>query len=245
MNENTDRELALEEEDRLPWLEAVDSDEEAGVSKGKLLGLLAAAALALAVVVGGVSWLRSQKAGNSDSTMITAPDGDYKSRPTDVGGMKVDGQGDAALATSEGTEANGKLDMNAQPETPVVGTKAPTAVASKPIAAGTPSATAAIAAGGNMPTAPTPTGAGPALASATVPGAAMVQIGAYGSEAEATQAWAAVSRKIPAIAGMGKSIVPAVVNGKTWYRLRLAAGGDPAGACAKVRAGGGSCMVVK
>ena len=36
---DTDRELSLQEEDRLPWLEAVETDEEdEGVTGSKLVG---------------------------------------------------------------------------------------------------------------------------------------------------------------------------------------------------------------
>jgi hypothetical protein len=59
---DTDRELGLQDEDRLPWLEAVESDDDDdGLSGSKLLGFVLAAVLALGLVVGGVTWLRSQQ----------------------------------------------------------------------------------------------------------------------------------------------------------------------------------------
>ena len=47
----TDRELSLQDEDRLPWLEAVEDDEEEGLSSSKILGFVLASLVALAVGV--------------------------------------------------------------------------------------------------------------------------------------------------------------------------------------------------
>ena len=53
---DTDREgLELSEEDRLPWLEAVeDADEDEGISPAKLAGGVIGALVALGVVIAGV-----------------------------------------------------------------------------------------------------------------------------------------------------------------------------------------------
>lgn len=245
MNELTDRELSLDDEDRLPWLEAVDSDDEEGVSTGKLVGLVLAGLLALAVVGAGIWWINKQKPATAeDGTLITAQEGDYKVKADDAGGMKVEGQGDTAFATSEGGAANGTLDMGAQPEAPVAGTKVAAAPITAPVASG-PSATAPVGPGGTVAAiAPKPAAAPVAAAPAASGGSGQVQIGAYGSEAEASAAWNSVSRKVPALSGMNRTIVPAVVNGKNWFRVRVGAG-NPADLCAKIKAGGGSCMVVK
>ena len=150
MNDD-DRNGTLESEDRLPWLEAVESDEEdEGLSASKLLGFLLAALIALGVVLGGVWWLRSQGEGpNGDGSLIAAAEGDYKVKPGDPGGMKVEGQGDASFDASEGAEANGKVDMAAKPETPMAANKAPAVPAGKPVAAGA-SVTAPIANSGAL-----------------------------------------------------------------------------------------------
>jgi SPOR domain len=245
MNQNTDHELALDEEDRLPWLEAVDSDDNEGVSTGKLLGLIGAALLALAVIVGGVWWLRNQKSGSGDSTLIAAEEGPFKSKPDEVGGMKVEGQGDTAFAASEGAEANGKVDVNAQPETPVAGSKTAVAAPTMP----TPSANVPVANGGAIQAKPPVAGvtAMPAAAPAVAAGAGtgLVQLGAYNSDAAATQAYGALAQKHSVLAGLSKSVVPAAVNGTTMYRLRVSAGGNATAVCAKLKAGGANCLVVK
>jgi cell division protein FtsN len=246
MNDTVDRELALEEEDRLPWLEAVDNDDAAGVSTAKLLTLLGAAVLAIAVVVGGVWWLRSQQGGSGDSTLIAAQAGDYKSKPDDAGGMKVEGQGDTAFATSEGAEAAGKVDTTAQPEAPVAGGTAATAAAGvKPVVGA--SATTAVAAGGALVAKPPVVGvtAAPTAQSAAAPGTGLVQLGAYNSEASANQAYAALAARHSSLTGLSKTVVPAAVGGTTMYRLRVSAGGNASTVCSKLKAAGANCIIVK
>ena len=132
---DTDRELSLQEEDRLPWLEAVETDEEdEGVTGSKLMGLVLAGLLAIGVLVGGIWWLRNQQGPSGDGTLIAAQEGDYKVKPDEPGGMKVEGQGDASFAASEGAEANGKVDVNATPEAPVAVVKQSQVAAAKPAA---------------------------------------------------------------------------------------------------------------
>jgi hypothetical protein len=191
-----DRELSLQDEDRLPWLEAVEDDEEEGLSSSRVLGFVLASLVALALVVGGIWWLRGQQKpipGSSEDTLIAAQEGDYKVKPETPGGMKVEGQGDSSFAASEGSVANGKMDMNAQPETPVAATKGviPPATPAKPVVAGKSMTTAVPAAGGKFAVNP-PAGAAPAV---TAAGGALVQLGAYGSEATASAAWAEPSAR--------------------------------------------------
>lgn len=232
---DTDRELSLQEEDRLPWLEAVETDEEdEGVTGSKLVGFVLAGLLALGVLVGGIWWLRSQQQGPSgDGTLIAAQEGDYKVKPDEPGGMKVEGQGDASFAASEGAEANGKVDLAAKPEAPVAVVKQTQVPAAKPTTpAAKPAVTATLAAPATTPlSAPAPSGGG------------LVQFGAYGSQATAEEAWATLTGKNPTLARLSKSVLPAAVGGKTLYRLRANAGSPAAAAalCAKV----GNCIVVK
>ena len=227
----TGQELGLQDEDRLPWLEAVDSDDDSeSVSSGKLIGFMLAGLVAIGLIVGGVWWLRNQKPEpQGDGTLIAAQQGEYKVKPDAPGGMKVEGQGDSAFAASEGAEANGKVDIAALPEAPVAGTKAAANTAPKPAAA-KPAVTAAVPPSGGKLTAP---GAGGTL----------IQLGAYNSEATANAAWRALAAKNPTLAKLSKSVAAASVGGKTYYRLRANAG-SPANAaamCGQV----GNCMVVR
>jgi hypothetical protein len=241
-----DRELSLQDEDRLPWLEAVDNDDDdEGISGGKLAGFVLAALLALGVVVGGVWWLRGQQQGPSgDGTLIAAAEGDYKVKPDDVGGMKVEGQGDSAFATSEGAEATGKVDMAAKSEAPIIPAKSAVVVPKPATPAAAKTSTTIADAGGKLvakpPVAPVPQPA----AMATGGGSGLVQLGAYGSQASAEQAWAVLSQKYGYLGALAKSINPAAVGGNTVYRLRAQAGGQASQICAKLKSAGANCIIV-
>lgn len=225
----TESELGLQDEDRLPWLEAVDNDDdEDGVSSGKLMGFLLVGLAALGLIVGGVWWLRSQQqAPQGDGTLIAAQEGDYKVKPDAPGGMKVEGQGDSTFAASEGAEANGKVDTAAQPEVPVAAQKT---AAAKPVVVAKPAVTAAVPPSGGKLVAP---GAG----------GTQIQLGAYNSAASANSAWSSLAAKTPALGKLPKSVVTASVGGKTYYRLRADAGSaaNAAAMCGQV----GNCMVVR
>lgn len=227
-------ELGLQDEDRLPWLEAVDEDEDIErVSTGKLVGFVAAALIALGIVVGGVWWLNGQKPGaDGDGTLIAAQQGDYKVKPEDKGGMQVEGQGDSTFATSEGAVATGKVDASAQPEAPMTGAKA-SGAAPKPVAAGKASVSTAVPTSGGRLTANSP---------APSPGTT-IQLGAFDSAATADSAWRTAVARNAALGRLTKSVVRADVNGRTYYRLRADAGSaaNAAALCRQL----GNCLVVR
>lgn len=230
------------DEDRLPWLEAVeDEDADDTITPGKMMALIVAALVALGIVIGGV-WLMRSKSGPAnatDPTLIAAAEGDYKVKPDAPGGMKVEGKGDSAFATSEGAEATGKIDTNALPEAPVKGVKGVTVAD----AAGKPSANTTVAvpkAGGQL-VAKTPVVVAPVRTGA---GGTMVQLGAFGSEAKAGTAWTTLAGKFAFIAPLKRQIVAAEVGGSTVYRLRAEAGGQAAAVCARLKAAGENCIQV-
>ncbi|UVO54455.1 SPOR domain-containing protein [Sphingomonas sp. SUN039] len=232
---------AATDEDRLPWLEAVDDeDADEGVSPGKMMALIVAALVALGIVIGGVWLMRSKGPANAtDPTLIAAAEGDYKVKPDAPGGMKVEGKGDSAFATSEGAEATGKIDTNALPEAPVKGVKGVTVAD----AAGKPSANTTVAvpkAGGQL-VAKTPVVVAPVRTGA---GGTMVQLGAFGSEAKAGTAWSTLASKYAYVAPLKRQIVAAEVGGSTVYRLRAEAGGQAAAVCQKLKAAGENCIQV-
>ena len=110
------------DEDRLPWLEAVEEeDDEPGVGAGRLIAALIAGLIAIGLIVGGVYWLRQKDAagGPGEGELIAAPEGSYKERPENPGGMQVEGTGDIAYGASEGADVNSTLDLTALPEAPV------------------------------------------------------------------------------------------------------------------------------
>ena len=108
--------------ERLPWLEPVEEvDDRHSPSMGKMIGLVLFGILLLGAVVGGYSWWSQQGATSGGSgELIAAPAGPYKIKPEDPGGMEVEGEGDAAFAASEGAEPQGKIDVAAVPEAPLV-----------------------------------------------------------------------------------------------------------------------------
>src|SRR3546814_20836602 len=96
--------LGLADEDRLPWLEAVeDEDDGGGVAVGKLIAAVIAALVFIGLVVGGVFWLRERRPAGSGE-LIAAPEGNYKipAEGPATRGMAAEGEGDAAYAANQG-----------------------------------------------------------------------------------------------------------------------------------------------
>lgn len=235
-------------EDRLPWLEPVeDEDQRAGAGAGTLVAALVAALVALGLVVGGIFWLRDrQELSGGAGELIAAPAGAYKERPTEPGGMKVEGQGDAAFAASAGADVNSSIDISALPETPVAGAgsvAAADAPVAHPAAAGAAPTTLAKSAP-VQPAAPAAAGAGAAPVATVAAGAGgMIQLGAFSSEAKANQAWKSLSGRFAYLKPLTSSITPVAAGGNTLYRLRVS-GGDVRTACAKLKVAGETCSVV-
>lgn len=115
--------LGPADEDRLPWLEAVeDEDDGGGVAVGKLVAAVIAALVFIGLVVGGIFWLRDRGPEGSGE-LIAAPEGDYKvpAQGPATDGMTVQGEGDAAYAASQGEEVNSTINPAFGPEAPVAG----------------------------------------------------------------------------------------------------------------------------
>jgi hypothetical protein len=211
---------SFDKDDRLPWLEAVDDEEGGdGPSAMKLIVAVLIGLAAIGGIVGGIFWLGSRDGTvTREAELIRAPEGDYKVRPDDPGGMTVEGEGDSAFAASTGADTKGRINTDAVPEAPV--TQAPPPKAPAPAAAEP------------MLKAPAPTNAGPAI-----------QLGAFSSQAGATNAWKALSGRFAYLAPLSHSIVPVAAGGKTLYRLR-ASGPGSANICGRLRVAGESCVTV-
>lgn len=213
------------DEDRLPWLEAAEEEETGtGVSITKLVGLLILGVLLLGSIVGGYSWWSQRGATGGGGEMIAAAPGPYKVKPADPGGMDVEGEGDTAFATSEGTEPQGRIDMAAVPEAPMVKAEPKPAPATKPAAG--KQAPAALA-------------AAPQLAS----GGSSIQLGAFSSEASANNAWKALSTRFAYLEPLTHSVIPVQTGDRTLYRLR-ANGAEAANICGRLRIAGETCVTV-
>jgi SPOR domain len=225
---NRDDDLGLDDPDRLPWLETADGyDVEESGSPLKVAGLVLGGLALLAAIVGGIYWLQRNNAGGASGNgeLIAAQEGDYKVAPTDREGKNFEGEGDAAFAASEGK----KVGVNIDP--------------AKAKAAATDAAPAAA------PAAPAAPGAAPAKAGpAPAAGSGFVQLGAYGNQSKADEAWGAMSKRFTFLSGLNRRVTEgAAEGGRKVYRLQ-AITTNPAAAqqlCAKLKAAGENCMVVK
>jgi len=233
----------IHEEDRLPWLETVEPDEPRGPGAGRVVASVLLGLVVLAGLVWGIYKL--QRASQSpDGQLIAAQEGNYKVRPTDPGGMKVKGEGDAAIATSAGKgSGTGAIDLGAVPEAPVAGRRQVAQPEKQDD--GAASAIAAVPASGGKLKAAAPVGANRPAAAPIPAGGSLVQLGAYPSESVANAAWTSFSKRFGYIAQLGKSVQPVATGGRTLYRLRVNAGSanQAADICGRLRVAGESCFV--
>ena len=86
---------ALDNDDRLPWLEAVEEEgADGGPSALKLIVAVLIGLAAIGGIVGGVFWMGSRDGAETrDPELIQAPGGAYKVRPDDPGGGARGGGG--------------------------------------------------------------------------------------------------------------------------------------------------------
>ena len=222
--------LNLEDDDRLPWLEPADREEDNdGVSPLKLLAFILTGLIALGAIVGIVYWVQSRNiaAAVGDAQLIAAPPGDYK--------------GDASFAASEGVERAGKIDPSRVPEAPVTGGPTPAPAQTAKVTGAKPAArfSAPVADETRRPANAQP-------AAGTKGSGAMIQLGAYGSQSSAKDAWGRLSKRFDYLASLGTSVESVKVGDTTLYRLRASAGSasQASALCGKLRVAGESCLVV-
>lgn len=97
--------LALDEDERLPWLESSNDEyEDEGSDSGRMMGFVLMGLVALAAIVGGIWWAthRTTDPQLADGSLIAAPSEPYKTAPSDAGGKQFAGTGDSSFAVSEG-----------------------------------------------------------------------------------------------------------------------------------------------
>jgi cell division protein FtsN len=213
--------LNLDDPDRLPWLETADGYEyNDGASPLKVALMVLGGLAFLAAIVGAIYWTqRNQSAGtDGNGALIAAQEGDYKIRPENSEGKTFEGQGDSAFAASEGKKGSATIGTD----------KAKTdaaAPAAAPVAA-----------------------ANPAAVAATTPGATLIQLGAYSDAATAEQSWTALTKRFGFLSGVNRKIAEGAADGgRKVYRLQ-AVSADAAQAqqlCAKLKAAGENCLIVK
>lgn len=227
---------ALDNDDRLPWLEAVEEDgSEGGPSALKLIVAVLIGLAAIGGIVGGIFWLGNRDGAETGAPeVIAAPDGPYKVKPDSPGGMTVEGQGETAFDAAQGGSPNASIDTTAVAEAPVTAqpkAQAPASAAKEPPLLKAPPASNAPAAAPEAPAAPVATGG------------ATIQLGAFPSAAAAEKAWKALAGRFGYLAPLSHSVVQANVNGKTYYRLR-ASGPGAAGICGRLKVAGEQCLKV-
>jgi hypothetical protein len=206
--------------EKLPWLEPVEyEDEPSGISARKMLALVAVVLIGAALVAGSFFLLgRQDPAGPATPELIRAEPGPYKIKPADPGGLDVAGESETAFQTSAGEDQDALLDPVKVPAQPAT---EPESVEPAPE---TPAPAAPV-----KPAAPE----APAASGGTV-----IQLGAFKNSAQAERAWSALSARFPSVAALNKMVVP--FSGGV--RLR-ASGAAAQQACDTVRAGGENCFV--
>lgn len=233
-------EPGIDEDDRLPWLETVEEEYRDRRPVGRiLLGIL----LLVVVAVGGYfAWTRlQQNRGGGNGALIKAPPGEYKVRPNEPGGMRVEGEGDTVFSTSQGAESNASINVGALPEAPVQGqiARAPASTGTRTATLEVPTASAADAARAGAPSraVPAPVSAGGA--------GALIQLGAFPTEGQANTAWAQLSKRFGYLAPLGKSVERAEKDGKAIFRLRVNAGsnGQARELCGRLKVAGENCFI--
>lgn len=214
----------------LPWLQEVeDEDDSGGISARKMLVGLLVVLVAAGLVAGTFFWLGQREAAVTGSPeLIRAPEGPYKVKPEDPGGLDVTGESQTTFETSAGQDIDSRLDIPGQPQTeteappqriPPGETKEPVPAKEAP------------------PPEPKPSGA---------PGS-VVQLGAYRNTAQAERAWTALSTRFGALSGLTKIVVPYSAGGSSGYRLRAAAGSpeEARQVCQVLQAAGESCFIAR
>ncbi len=236
-------EMDLREEDRLPWLETIESDDRDGPPIARVVALVVLGLGLLAAIIFGVYTLQN-RVPSGDGQLIAAPATPYKVKPDAVGGLKVNGEGDSAIATSAGKGAgNGAIDLTGVPEAPVAGRRAVATSTGADDPAGRNAVAQVPASGGRLVAAP-PLQARPAAAGPVASGS-LVQLGAFPSAAVANSAWTNFAKRFSYLAPLNKFVEPVARGGNTLYRLRVDAGSanQAADICGRLRVAGETCFV--
>jgi cell division septation protein DedD len=232
----------VRDEDRLPWLETAEEEHAPRGSAGRILLIALVLVAVLLAVAGGYWWLRNRQVVTGNGALIQAPPGDYKVKPDEPGGMKVEGEGDTVFSTSQGAASNASINVGALPEAPVQGKAAPKPAASTPA---TKSATLDIpsASGAAKPGAAAP--ARPSLPATGGGAGSLIQLGAFPSEGGANVEWARLSKRFAYLAPLGKSVERAERDGKAFWRLRVNTGSNSQARelCGRLRVAGENCYV--
>jgi len=270
-----------EDDEALPWLEPAEpeDEEESGAFPYRGLIIVGVAIVALVAVLWFVAdWIGGGRTADTvaavdDVPLIQAPEGPYKVRPDDPGGLDVDADS-LTHSVAEGQDPDSEIALDMIPEEPVP------VIPATPVAGAPVPAPKAVPAEKTQPKVaekvvpkptekpvekpvakppvketpkpvqkvetPKPAPAKPEPAKAA--GSVTVQLGAFNSTASADQVWSKLSGRVGALGGLRKSVQPVETGGKTLYRLRaggIASEAQAGSVCAAVQAAGEQCVIVR
>jgi cell division protein FtsN len=219
-----EQELALADaNERLPWLESDDDEEEGQVDTGRLVAFAIILTMALVIVLGGLWYFTREKPDGSlaaSGDTIAAPPGPYKVKPANPGGREVAGTGDTSFEVAEGHQVDARI-----AESPAPGPSISTAASASPSPSPKPSASAS--------------------ASSAPSGAVGVQVGAYSSKAQAETGWTQLSGRLAPLKGHSHRVVEGTADSGTVFRLQALAGNaaEADALCRAIKSAGGDCQV--
>ncbi len=210
--------LSLDDPDRLPWLETADGYEyDDGASPAKIAMMVLGGVLLLGAIVLGIYYIQS----NQDAT-------------------NSDGKGDV-IAAEEGDykvrpdDAGGKnFDGEGDAAYKAADGKKSTSSVSKADPKEDKSVTTNAAAA---------TSTGPIAA-----GASFVQLGAFGDQANAKDTWDKLSKRFGFLSSVKYRVAEGSADGgRKVFRLQAAAANasEAQQLCAKLKAGGENCLIIK
>jgi hypothetical protein len=262
--------------ERLPWLEPVEDEDDypeagGGGGGGRVALWLVIGLVVIAILFGGfIVWQRHRAERADIGTIIHAPQGPYKEKPANPGGLEVKESDVIASRMGTGNDIDSPIDLSKIPEQPITGPGsqqgAGPAAPSSPAAPGAPAPAPAaktpphpalayapptaasapvVKAPPPAPAAKTPSAPPKASAPAAPPsaGSGTIQLGALASEAKAKQVWKSLSSRFAFLQPLAMSVTPVKVGDTTLYRLR-ASGGDARSLCARLKVAGETCNVV-
>jgi hypothetical protein len=213
---------------QLPWLAAVEDEEEPrGVSGRKMLASLVVVLLAAAVVAATFFWIGQRETRLSGPPeLIRAEAGPYKVKPPNPGGLDVAGDSETAFETSAGEDKDSQLDLSKVKKAEVTPPpkeepkRIPPNETKEPLPPQTE-------------TPPKPVGGT----------GSVVQLGAFANKAQAERAWSALSARFSSVGAMNKMIVP--FPGGIRLRAGAASPADARQVCQTLKAAGENCFVAQ
>jgi hypothetical protein len=212
-----EQELALADaNERLPWLESDDDEDEGRVDTGRLVSFALIGTMALILVLGALWWFTREKPAGpviASGDTIAAPPGPYKVKPADPGGRQVAGTGDTSFEVAEGHEVDARIAESPAPAPSISTTSSPSP---------RPSASASASSGG-----------------------VGVQVGAYSTKAQAETGWTQLSGRLAPLMGRSHRVLEGTADSGTVFRLQALAGSaaEADALCRAIKAAGGDCQV--